>query len=585
MEEFMKNYERWLASNKLGESERAELEALRGNEDEIKERFSSLLSFGTAGLRGTMAMGMHNMNIYTVTQATQGFAAYIRACGEDAVKRGVVVGCDSRHNSRRFSRATAAVMANNGIKVYLFASIQPTPELSFAVRRLGATAGVNITASHNPKQYNGYKAYWADGAQLGPEQADAVSAEIAKTDIFDGVLYAEGDFERALESGMIELLGDETDEAFLEQVLRQPINPSVVAEAADELRVVYTPLYGTGYKLVPEAMRRLGMKHIVTVDEQMTPCGDFSTTPFPNPELPEVFEHAIRLANECGADFIIGNDPDADRTGVMIRGADGQFITLTGNQIGAMLLDYIITASRECGRLSEHAFAVKTIVSTDMVTEICRRNGVQLYDVLTGFKFIGKVVSDYEERTGRSADEDFLLGFEESNGYARGTFLRDKDAVTATVLLCEMAAYYHTKGKTVYQALLDMYDRYGLYVERTSNVYMEGIDGTERMRALMERLRSKPPKTVGGSEVIGIRDYLTGKAVELRTGAESGTGCPESNVLYYILEGDNKVVIRPSGTEPKIKIYYLFHTESGDMAALDALVDSARESMKEITGI
>ena len=245
MEEFMKNYERWLASNKLGESERAELEALRGNEDEIKERFSSLLSFGTAGLRGTMAMGMHNMNIYTVTQATQGFAAYIRACGEDAVKRGVVVGCDSRHNSRRFSRATAAVMANNGIKVYLFASIQPTPELSFAVRRLGATAGVNITASHNPKQYNGYKAYWADGAQLGPEQADAVSAEISKTDIFDGVLYAEGDFERALESGMIELLGDETDEAFLEQVLRQPINPSVVAEAADELRVVYTPLYGT----------------------------------------------------------------------------------------------------------------------------------------------------------------------------------------------------------------------------------------------------------------------------------------------------------------------------------------------------
>lgn len=585
MEEYMKNFERWLTSDKLSGEERAELEALRGNESEIKERFSSMLSFGTAGLRGTMAMGMHNMNIYTVTQATQGFANYIRACGEEAVRRGVVVGCDSRNNSRLFSRATAAVMANNGIKVYLFASIQPTPELSFAVRHLGAVAGVNITASHNPKQYNGYKAYWEDGAQLGPEQADAVSAEIERTDIFDGVRYAEGDFERALEGGMIELLGEETDEAFLAEVLRQPICPSVIAEASDELKVVYTPLYGTGYRLVPEAMRRLGMKHIITVDEQMTPCGDFPTTPFPNPELPEVFDRAIELANESGADFIIGNDPDADRTGVMIRGADGSFITLTGNQIGAMLLDYIITASKECGRLSPHAFAVKTIVSTDIVTEICRRNGVELYDVLTGFKFIGKVVSDYEERTGRSASQDFLLGFEESNGYARGTFLRDKDAVTASVLLCEMAAYYHLRGKTVYRALCDMYERYGLYSEKTSNIYMEGIDGTERMRALMERLRKEPPKAIGELEVIGIRDYLTGRVTDLRGGAESDTGCPQSNVLYYVLEGENKVVIRPSGTEPKIKIYYLFHSERGDAEALDRLLSDTARAMQQLTGI
>lgn len=582
----MQRYNTWLESGKLTEEEKKELLEIKDNTDEIKQRFCSYLGFGTAGLRGTMAMGTNNMNIHTVCHASQGFADYIKSCGiNDAAERGIVIAYDSRLNSEKFAHATAAVMANAGIKVFLFDGIRPTPELSFAVRRLGTVAGVNITASHNPKQYNGYKAYWEDGAQLGPEQADAVSEKIINTDIFKEVKFSDGDYESAVESGKITLIGSEIDEDFLTQVAKQPICPDVVNKAADDLKIVYTPLYGTGYKLVPEAMRRLGIKNIYTVDEQMTPDGNFPTTPFPNPELPQVFELAIKLADEKGADIIIGNDPDADRTGVMIRDGSGKFMTLSGNQIGAMLLDYIISAKKEFGSFPENAFAVKTIVSTDIVTKMCSIHGVKLYDVLTGFKFIGKVVSDYETETGRSADKDFLLGFEESNGYMRGTYLRDKDAVCSTVLLCEMAAYYQIHGKTLYDALCDMYKRYGLYKEHTSNIYMEGLDGLVRMKDLMERLHSNIPSELGGEKIRFLRDYLAETITDVKTGNKTGTGLPKSDVLLYETENGNKIVIRPSGTEPKIKIYYLLHSESGNESELDSLLDACMKSMKELTQI
>lgn len=582
----MQRYNTWLESGKLNEEEKKELLEIKDNTDEIKQRFCSYLGFGTAGLRGTMAMGTNNMNIHTVCHASQGFADYIKSCGiNDAAERGIVIAYDSRLNSEKFAHATAAVMANAGIKVFLFDGIRPTPELSFAVRRLGTVAGVNITASHNPKQYNGYKAYWEDGAQLGPEQADAVSEKIINTDIFKEVKFSDGDYESAVESGKITLIGSEIDEDFLTQVAKQPICPDVVKKAADDLKIVYTPLYGTGYKLVPEAMRRLGIKNIYTVNEQMTPDGNFPTTPFPNPELPQVFELAIKLADEKGADMIIGNDPDADRTGVMIRDGSGKFMTLSGNQIGAMLLDYIISAKKEFGSFPENAFAVKTIVSTDIVTKMCSIHGVKLYDVLTGFKFIGKVVSDYETETGRSADKDFLLGFEESNGYMRGTYLRDKDAVCSTVLLCEMAAYYQIHGKTLYDALCDMYKRYGLYKEHTSNIYMEGLDGLARMKDLMERLHSNIPSELGGEKIRFLRDYLAETITDVKTGNKTGTGLPKSDVLLYETENGNKIVIRPSGTEPKIKIYYLLHSESGNESELDSLLDACMKSMKELTQI
>ncbi len=580
---YKERFLRWLDSDKLNEKEKSELRSIESDDEEIKERFSDYLSFGTAGLRGVMAMGTHNMNIYTVCHATQGFADYLNAGGiADAASRGIVIAYDSRINSKEFAQAAAAVMANNGIKVYLFDDIRPTPELSYAIRTLGAAAGINITASHNPKQYNGYKAYSEDGAQLSPEQADAVSKKIMEADIFDDVKLNDGDFEAAIESGKINIIGCSIDEGFLSCVMSQPICPEIVSKAADKLVIVYTPLYGTGYRLVPEAMKRLGIKHIYTVDEQMTPNGNFPSTPFPNPELPQVFELAVKLANEKGADIIIANDPDADRTGVMIRSDKGEFITLTGNQIGAMLLDYIIRAEKEFGKLSNEAFAVKTIVTTDIVTKICKVHGVKLYDVLTGFKFIGKVVSDREAELGRPVDKDYLLGFEESNGYNRGTYVRDKDAVCATVMLCEMAAYYQAHGKSVYEGLCDMYSRYGLYKEHTENIYMEGIDGAERMKNLMSRLRSCPPEKIGEEKIRFIGDYLDETITDTETGGKSGTNLPKSDVLVYETESGNKVIVRPSGTEPKIKIYYLLHSDSNNESELENTLEIYMGTVKKL---
>ena len=550
---YRENYERWLNSDKVDETTKAELRAIADNDEEIKFRFVKDLEFGTAGLRGIMVAGTNAMNIYTVAHATQGLAALINKLGK--ADRGVAVGYDSRNNSKLFAETAARVLAANGVKVRLYKGIRPTPMLSFAVRELNCIAGINITASHNPKQYNGYKAYWEDGAQLPPDHAKTVSEFIAAADIFDDVKLIP--LTEGLGTGLIEYIPDEFDDLYMSKVIAEAVNPDVIAKVADELKIVYTPLHGTGYRVVPEVLKRVGLRHIYTVEEQMVLDGNFPTVKFPNPEYPEVFELGIKLAEEVGSDLIIATDPDADRTGIMSRDKSGKFVCLTGNQVGALLLDYIICAY-ESTKMPENPYAIKTIVTTEMVTEICRVHNVKLHNVLTGFKFIGEVIKKYEV----TGHDNFIFGFEESYGYLKGTYARDKDSVVATMLISEMAAYYKTKGMTLCDAMDALYERYGWYSEGTSNIYMEGLDGLERMAKLMDKLRNDPPAELAGFKVTESRDYLKDTVLDVATGKVTSTGLPTSNVLYFRTEADDVIVIRPSGTEPKIKTYILCHGSS-----------------------
>ncbi len=552
------NYEKWLSSPVVDEATKAELRAVRGDENEIKSRFVSYLSFGTAGLRGTMAAGTNRMNVYTVAHATQGLADLILGCG--AADRGVAIAYDSRNNSRLFAETAASVLAANGIHVYFFESLRPTPVLSFAVRHHGCIAGINITASHNPKEYNGYKAYWEDGAQLPPDHADVVARSMASVDIFADVKKT--DFDAAVKSGTVEMIGSETDEAYLSCVLEQAVNPDAVRAVADTLKIVYTPLYGAGYRMVPEILSRIGIKHICPVPEQMIPNGDFTGIKNPNPEFKEAFVRGLEVAREVGSDLIIATDPDCDRVGVMVRTKSGEFVTISGNQMGAMLLDYIITAYRERGTMPPEPYAVKTIVTTEMVSRICAENGVTLHNVLTGFKFIGEVIKKSEQ----SGHGSFLLGFEESYGYLKGTYARDKDAVVASMLIAEMASFYAARGMTLADALDSLYSRYGCYREHTVSITMSGLDGAERIAAVMHRLRHDAPSDVAGVRVTHVRDYLAGTVTETATGKQEGTGLPSSDVMYYSLEGGDVIVVRPSGTEPKIKFYYLVGDVSAEAA-------------------
>ena len=549
MEQYMKNYLRWLESDKLSDSEKAELASIREDDSEIRLRFTSYLSFGTAGLRGIMKTGMNAMNTHTVAYATQGLANLIIKEGRAA--DGVAIAYDSRNNSALFAKTSAQVLAAAGIKSYLFDDLRPTPELSFALREYGCVAGINITASHNPKQYNGYKAYWEDGAQLPPEHADTVSAQMEALDIFKDVKLA--DFDKALADGMIVMLGAETDEKYLAQVVAQAVNPEAVKAVADDLAIVYTPLHGTGHKLVPEVMKRIGLKNLYTVPEQMIIDGNFPTVPKPNPEYGQVFELGIEIANRVGSDLIVATDPDADRVGVMTRTADGSFMTITGNQMGALLLDYILTAYEETGSMPDHPYAVKTIVSTELAAAICAAHNVKMHNVLTGFKFIGEVIKNYEAKGYGS----FILGFEESYGYLKGTYARDKDAVVASMLICEMTAYYKAKGMTLGDALQGLYERYGYCYETNVEIYMEGLDGAARMAAMMDSLRNDPPAEFGSVAVELFGDYKTETFTELATGKKTPTGLPKSNVLYFKLVNGDVIVVRPSGTEPKIKFYFL----------------------------
>ncbi len=537
-------YQKWLASPKVSDKLKAELLAIADNEEELRMRFSAPLSFGTAGLRGIMAAGIGNMNIHTVGHATQGLADYITDQGGGSV----VIAYDSRNQSELFAKVSAEVLAGNGIKSFLFDGPRPTPELSFAVRQLTCIAGINITASHNPKEYNGYKAYWADGAQLAPEQAEAVSASIAACDIFEGVKTMA--FEEAVAQGLITSIGEELDEIYLTRVLEQQVNPEVIASQKD-MTIVYTPLHGAGYRLVPEALRRAGLTNILTVPEQGTPDGDFPTVRFPNPEFPEAFTLGKILAKAHGCDLIIATDPDADRMGITIR--DGEdYVGLTGNQVGCLLLDYIITAYRENGGVPADAYAVKSIVTTELASEICAAGGVKMHDVLTGFKFIGEVIKNHEE----AGCGTYLLGFEESYGYLKGTYARDKDAVVAALLVTEMAAYYRAKGMTLKDALHSLYARYGNYGEAVMSIAMSGSDGKEKMAALMASLRRNPPIEIAGEAVRIVRDYQLGTITTLADGKVEPTGLPASNVLYYVTD-HAVLVVRPSGTEPKVKVYFM----------------------------
>ena len=555
MNAYEREYERWLSSPVLTETERAELISIKDNNEAKAMRFSSPMDFGTAGLRSTMYVGLGTMNRFTVAHTTRGIAQLIKSAGGEG--RGVAIAYDSRNNSRAFAEISARVLAGAGIKSYIFDDIRPTPELSFAVRKLGTLAGINITASHNPKEYNGYKAYWEDGAQISPEQAKVVSSEREKFDVLDvsGIM----DYSEAVAKGLIVELHEDFDELYLSAVLDTAVNPGAVRAVADELKVVYTPLHGAGYKLVPEVFRRIGLKNLYVVDAQMIPDGNFPTVEKPNPEYSNVFEIGIGIANDVGSDLVIATDPDSDRVGVMTRTPDGSFATISGNQMGALLLNYVIKEKKEQGRINENSYCVKSLVSTDMANRIADMNGVKLHEVLTGFKFIGEVIKNYE-KAGNS--EGFLLGFEESYGYLLGSYARDKDAVEASMMILEMTAYYKKKGMTLSDALSELYNEYGFYTEKTIDIYMEGLDGIEKRRRIMNALRSEPPYDFSGVKVAKIGDFKDGTVLNVSDNSVGSTGQPSSDVLYYTLENGDKIIVRPSGTEPKIKIYVLAHGES-----------------------
>ena len=560
--DYRKEYEKWLASPALSEDERAELRALEGNDKEIKARFYGPLEFGTAGLRGTMYTGLHNMNRHVIRWATQGFANVIRAEGTEAMKKGVAVCMDCRNHSAEFARETACVMAANGIHVRLFESLRPTPELSFAVREYGCQAGVNVTASHNPKEYNGYKVYWADGAQLPPQHAAAIADELTRIDIFTGVQSM--DYEQALAEGRIELLGEDCDRRFMANVMGMVNDYETVKKVADDFGLVYTPFHGCGYKLVPEALTRLGIKHLYCEPKQMVIDGDFPTVVSPNPENPEGFYLAIDLAKEKNVDFILGTDPDSDRVGIMVRNKSGEFEPVTGNQTGVLLLDYLIGAMKRAGKLPAHPAALKTIVTTEMARAVAEANGLDCYDTFTGFKFMAEKMNELES----AGKNTVIFSYEESYGYMIGHYVRDKDAVTASLLLTEMAAWYHAQGMTLFDALRSLYEKYGWYGEKTHNLVMPGLDGLEKMAALMQSLRAQPPVEIGGVKVAQYKDYSDGTVHDAATGAITPMPLSGSNVLRFELTDGSHIVVRPSGTEPKIKVYIL--TKGADAAERDA---------------
>ena len=560
--DYRKEYEKWLASPALSEDERAELRALEGNDKEIKARFYGPLEFGTAGLRGTMYTGLHNMNRHVIRWATQGFANVIRAEGTEAMKKGVAVCMDCRNHSAEFARETACVMAANGIHVRLFESLRPTPELSFAVREYGCQAGVNVTASHNPKEYNGYKVYWADGAQLPPQHAAAIADELTRIDIFTGVQSM--DYEQALAEGRIELLGEDCDRRFMANVMGMVNDYETVKKVADDFGLVYTPFHGCGYKLVPEALTRLGIKHLYCEPKQMVIDGDFPTVVSPNPENPEGFCLAIGLAKEKNVDFILGTDPDSDRVGIMVRNKSGEFEPVTGNQTGVLLLDYLIGAMKRAGKLPEKPAALKTIVTTEMARAVAEANGLDCYDTVTGFKFMAEKMNELEN----AGKNTVIFSYEESYGYMIGHYVRDKDAVTASLLLTEMAAWYFSQGMTLFDALQALYEKYGWYGEKTHNLVMPGLDGLEKMAALMQSLRAQPPVEIGGVKVAQYKDYSDGTVRDAATGAVTPMPLSGSNVLRFELTDGSHIVVRPSGTEPKIKVYIL--TKGADAAERDA---------------
>ena len=557
---YMERYNAWLQSSALSDAEKEELQSIRDDKKEIESRFFDMLEFGTGGLRGTMAVGLFRMNRHVIRLTTQALSELVL---EEAKKEGkpadsmcIAVCFDSRIDSDKFAQEAASVIAGNGIKARLFDGPRPTPELSFAIREYDCIAGVNVTASHNPKEYNGFKVYWADGAQMPPHHADVVSAKMSELDMFASIKMM--DYNEAVKQGFITIMGDETDELFLSNVMAQSNNTEAVRAVADTFKLVYTPFHGAGYKLVPEALRRLGLKHIICEPEQMKLDGSFPTVASPNPENPEGFKLAVELAKQNGADLIIGTDPDADRVGIMIRDNTGNYITLTGNQTGVLLLDYVIRAKKEAGTMPKNPASLKSLVTTEMARIISERNDVACFDTFTGFKFMAEKKNALET----AGTNKVIYSFEESYGYMVGDFCRDKDAVTASMLIAEMAASYAWQNMTLYDAVMKLYKKYGQFAEETINLVMPGLDGLAKMQELMKNLREKPPGDIAGVTVTTIRDYLGGTELDIKTGKVSEIELKGSNVLRYGTADGTNVIVRPSGTEPKVKVYILANGEN-----------------------
>lgn len=555
---YKEQYNKWLNAEIVPSSMKEEMKNM--TEDDIKMAFSDYMSFGTAGLRSIMGPGPGRMNLFTVAHATQGVASLIISEGTEAMNRGVVIAYDSRNNSAEFAKRSAEVLSSNGIKAYLFPSLRPTPTLSFAIIELGCIAGLNITASHNPAEYNGYKAYWEDGAQLSPDHAKIVSNAIAEADIFTGVPSSEN-----ARPDLIQTVSSDVDDSYIENVLAQRININAIPSVADDLKIVYTPLHGAGSVMVPRVLELAGIKHLYTVKEQMEPDGNFPTLKNPNPEFKEAFDIGIVLANKEGSDLIIATDPDADRVGVMARNKKGEFKAISGNQMGCLLLDYIITAFNKEKIMPDEPYAVKSIVTSELASKICEANGVTMFNVLTGFKFIGEVIKQHEA----AGHGYFLFGFEESYGYLKGTYARDKDAVVASLLICEMAAYYRLKGMTLCDALDELFERYGYYREHVFSISMDGADGKEKMDNLMAKLRENPPESINNRKIVLVKDFKNRTVTNLSDGSVSDTGLPSSDVLYYVTETNDVIVIRPSGTEPKVKVYVLTYGATEEEASLN----------------
>ncbi len=542
-------YQSWLDNPYFDEDTKAELKSIAGDDKEIEDRFYTELEFGTAGLRGVIGAGMNRMNIYTVRKATQGLANYIKKVGKEA--QGVAIAFDSRRMSPEFADEAALCLAANGIKAYVFESLRPTPELSYAVRKLGCTAGINITASHNPPEYNGYKVYWEDGAQITPPHDKGIMDEVKAVTDFATVKTMEK--EEAKKAGLYEVIGVAIDDAYIAELKKLVVHQDAINQVKDTLKIVYTPLHGTGNIPVRRVLKELGFQNVYVVPEQEKPDGEFPTVSYPNPEAEEAFVLGLAMAKKLDADLVLATDPDADRLGVYVKDSKtGEYHSLTGNMSGCLIGDYVIGQRKEREGLPKDGAFIKSIVSTNMADAIAKYYGIQLVEVLTGFKFIGQKMLEFETKgTGT-----YLFGMEESYGCLTGTYARDKDAVVASMTLCEAAAYYKTQGKTLWDAMIDMYEKYGYYKDDVKAITLKGIEGLEKIQTILETLRADAPKEIGGYKVLKVRDYKKDTITDLADGKVTPTGLPVSNVLYYELEDDAWVCVRPSGTEPKVKFYY-----------------------------